>query len=419
MNETLHRVRAVHCDYRSSEEEIYNALKRVTEPLSSSWHRIEKAKRVVIKFNMNKPPEWITYFEGRRRELVDDAVCRAVLRLLKQRTSAELVATDTNTYADDHLMDKDFNYAHILKEFGVRFVDSNLPPFKLYEVPDGGGIFERYYLSECLEGSEIVSISKMKNHVYAGITLCMKNLFGLPPISPPIGRSRSYFHHLIRLPYVLADLGRIADPCLNVVDALTGQWGREWGGEGRICNALIAGDQLTATDACSAYLMGHDPASDWPSSPFRRDRNHLLVAAERGFGTVELKEIDFESEVSSPLAEFDSVELDPPRTVSSWRRTACEQALYYRENRSQLVDRYNGKFIFLQDGEVVWHGTDPSHLVSRRILSGKKKDRAVWLKLVDPEEREGEQFSVYERTLHAISSQRPTQDRSVSRKSGH
>jgi hypothetical protein len=219
-----------------------------------------------------------------------------------------------------------------------------------------------------------------------------------------MGRTRSYFHHLIRLPYVLADLGVIIDPCLNIVDALTGQWGREWGGEGRICNTLIAGDQVTATDACSASLMGHDPASDWPSAPFRRDRNHLLIAAQRGFGTVDLGEIDFESEVSAPLADFDSVQVDPPATVRSWRRSACEQALYYRDHAEQLIDRYRGQFIFLQDGEVVWHGPDPSKLESRRALSGQKKDRALWLKLADPEEREGEQFSVYENNLSLISS---------------
>ena len=56
------------------------------------------------------------------------------------------------------------------------------------------------------------------------------------------------------------------------------------GGEGRICNALMAGDHPVATDACGMTLMGHDPHSDWPTPPFRRDRNHLLIAAKHGFG---------------------------------------------------------------------------------------------------------------------------------------
>ncbi|HEV2126470.1 MAG TPA: DUF362 domain-containing protein, partial [Chloroflexota bacterium] len=231
------------------------------------------------------------------------------------------------------------------------------------------------------------------------VTFCMKNLFGLPPITLPAGRVRSYYHHVIRLSYVLPDLGMILKPCLNIVDALTGQSGREWGGEGRICDALIAGDHVTATDACGTYLMGHDPASDWPTPPFRRDRNHLLLAAQRGFGTVNLEEIDFQSEVQAPLASFDSVESDSPATVASWRRTTCEQGLFYQDHQRKLVDRYRGEFIYLQDGEVVWHGEDPANLGSRRQLSGDKKDRALWLKLVDPEEVEGERFSVYDECL--------------------
>ena len=38
-------------------------------------------------------------------------------------------------------------------------------------------------------------------------------------------------------------------------------------------------------------------------------------------------------------------------------------------------------------------------LPSRRDLAGKSKESAIWLKLVDPEEVEGEHFEVYEREL--------------------
>ena len=403
MLEKRYKVRAARCDYRASEEEVYRTLRRITDPLTRSWEKIEKAKKVVIKFNMMKPHERIIYFHGRRRELVDDAVCRSVLRLLREHTTAQLIATDTNPYTNGYRTPQGFNYEHHLKEFGVEYVDSNLPPFKDYEVPGGGLMFDRYTLSSCFADADaVLSVAKMKNHAFMGITLCTKNLFGLPPMIPPEGRARTYYHHFIRLSYVLPDLALITKPCLNIIDALTGQWGREWGGEGRICNALIAGDHAIATDACGMYLMGHDPKSDWPTPPFKRDRNHILVAAQRGFGTVNLEEIDFESEVAVPLAEFDSVETDPLQTVSSWRRTTCEQGLKYLDRKKGLIDRYRGNFIYMQDGKVVWSGLDPSNLGSRRELSGEKKDSALWLKLVDPEEREGEKFSVYEECLERI-----------------
>ena len=395
-----YKVRASYCNHRVSEEEIYQTLKRTTDPLTKSWQQIEKARQVVIKFNMMKLPERIEYFQGRRRELVDDAFCRATLRLIKEHTTAQLIATDTNPYNNGNIMPTGFNYEHHLKEFDVQFVDSSLPPFGDYEVPNGGLMFNRYTLSRCFEEADaMVSVAKMKNHAFMGITLCTKNLFGLPPIIPPEGRTRSYYHHLVRLSYVLPDLALITNPCLNIIDALTGQSGREWGGEGRICDAMIAGDHPIATDACGMYLMGTDPKSDWPTPPFKRDRNHVLIAAQHGFGTVDLEQIDFESEVEPPLADFDSVETDSLETVRNWRLTTCQQGIAYLENQRQLVDKYRGQFIYMQGGEVVWNGLDPSDLGSRRQLSGTKKDSALWLKLVDPDEHEGEKFSVYERLL--------------------
>jgi hypothetical protein len=94
-----------------------------------------------------------------------------------------------------------------------------------------------------------------------------------------------------------------------------------------------------------------------------------------------------------------SVESDPPERNASLRRTACEQGLFYQERRGQFLDRYAGRFIYLQEGEVVWSGDDASEAAPVHKLSGQKPDHAVWLKLVDPTEREGEQYRVYQQLL--------------------
>lgn len=400
---TDYTVRAAHCDYRASQKEIYDNLCRITEPLERSWKKLQRARKIVIKANMVWPPERITYFKGRRRELVDDAVFRAVLRLLRERTTGKLIVTDTSFRLDTGTPGTDVNMINILDEFGVEYVESNTPPFEIFDVPGGGLMFSRYQLSACFADADaVVSVAKMKTHAFMGITLCLKNLFGLPPL-PPHGRPRSYFHHIIRLSYVLPDLGLVTKPCLNIIDGLTGQSRREWGGEGRICNTLIAGDHVIATDACASWLMGHDPASDWPTPPFKRDQNALLVAAENGFGTVNLDEIDFQTEVQPPVAEFDSDELDTNEMVTSWRRTTCEQALFYRDNPKDIFDNYTGEYVFLQDNKVVWHGSAPGDLGSRRMLSGERKESALWLKFVDQNDPEGEHFGVYEDILKKLS----------------
>jgi len=395
-------VRAVHCDHQANDEAVYEALARVTAPLGRSWEKLAAAKLIALKANVVWPPDNIRMFKGQRQELVADSVFRATLRLLRERTTARLVLVDTTQMYNPESLGQDVYFLPLLDEYGVEYVEFNHPPLKTYDVPGGGLMFQRYLMGAVLsEADAIVSVAKMKNHGFMGVTLCLKNLFGLPTM-PPHGRPRTYFHHVIRLPYILADLGLIARPCLNIVDGLVGQARREWGGEPRVADTLVAGDHVIATDACATQLMGHDPASDWPTPPFRRDRNPLRVAVDHGFGTVDLNEIDFESEVQPPVAEFDSDEVDSPETVANWRRTTCEQGLYYQEHRDELVDRYKGSYLFLQDGVALWNGPDPHNLGSRRGLSGQRKDSALWLKWVDPDEEEGENFEVYSEELRRM-----------------
>lgn len=295
---------------------------------------------------------------------------------------------------------------HVLREFDVTYIDGNVHVVWA-SVPGGGLMFDRYPVTrEFADIDAWVSVQKLKNHAFMGVTLCMKNLFGLMP-TEPLGRPRTYYHHLVRMPYVLADLGRLYNPALNIIDGLVCQAGEEWGKgeEMRIANTLVAGDHVVATDAVGAHLMGHDPAhSDWKAEPFHRDRNALRVAAESGFGTVNLDEMDFVSEVAAPVGDkpFFAKITDSPQIVHSWRKTTAEQGLHYRDHREDFIRRYAGEYILLQMGEVKWHDPSGTAHASRRVLSGDHPEQAMWMKYVDPDEAEGEHFEVYERTLDEI-----------------
>jgi len=399
-----YQVRAVHCDHQAEDEEVYQALLRATLPLGNTWAKLKAAKTIGIKFNQAWEPAEIRYHAGQMQELVSHRVARATLRLLREQTTADITCSEISVFKKDRSNPEpgdNFPLLDILREFDVEFVDGNLAPHKVYKVPGGGQMFRQYLLPQrTADVDTFVSVQKMKNHAFMGITLCLKNLFGLTP-QEPAGRPRQYFHHLVRMPYMLADLGRLFNPALNIIDGLVGQAGREWGGEPFAANCLVAGDHIITTDACGTHLMGHDPAGDWPNQPFLRDRNALLAAAEGGFGTLNLDEIDFQSEVTAPVGKFYTQSTDPFETTVSWRRTTCEQALYYRDNPEKFA-QYAGEYILLQDGEVVWHSEEPTIQRSRRELAGRKKDSAMWLKYVDPDEAEGEHFEVYERTLEQL-----------------
>ena len=300
---------ATHSSHKASRDEIYRKLVEITAPLYRLREKIEKAKRIGVKINMQMRSDDIRRIGDRRQKLVDDDVIWAALRLLRERSDAEIFVFDTSSGSPGERPSDDFNY-------------------------------------------------------------------------------------------VLPDLGLIAKPYLNIIDGLTGQARMEWNGEGRIGDYLIAGDHIIATDACGSRLMDTDPRFDWPTPPFRRDRSP--VAAEHGFGTVDLDEIDFSTEGLEPLvAEFDSAEVGPVEQIAILRQTASEQALFYRDNRDNILDAHAGRYIFLQDGEVIWSGLNPQEAGAVQNVAAGKGDQAVWLKLADPEEREGEQMSVYEKILAA------------------
>ena len=404
-----YRVRAVHCDYRASDEEVYQALKRATAPLDKSWERLRKAKRIAIKFNQDWMPDRLITYEGQRQQLVGDTAARAVLRLLRENTSAELSCVDIGVESIWNNA-KNMEGTHILpvlREFDVPFVDCHLTPVDWVAVPGGGLMFDRYPVPRpVLEADEVVDVQKIKNHAYMGVTLCLKNLFGLMPLTAE-GRPRTYYHHLIRMPYMLADLGKIYKPALNILDGMVTQAGMEWGkGENpRVCNTMVAGDHVIATDTCTTVLMGHDPNADWLTEPFHRDRNAIKIAAQSGFGTIDLDQIDFESEVQAPIGQFFSKEIDPQEMVVSWRKTMAEQGMFYAEHREQLVKEYEGKYILLQMGQVRWADTAGDIRFSRRQLAGDHPEQAMFQKFVSAEEVEGEHFEVYEQTLRDMAAQ--------------
>jgi uncharacterized protein (DUF362 family) len=402
MTAPAYRVRAVHCDHLATEQGVYEALRRATDPLDRSWAKLQRAKRITIKFNQAWAQGKHVYMEGQLQELVSENVMRATLRLLRERTSASITCVEiASGCTDPATFESYIKLLPVLREFDVPILNGDQPPYRVCQVPGDGAMFKQYLLPAAVVDTDaFVSVSKMKNHRFMGVTMCLKNLFGLPPTEPN-GRYRGYFHHFMRLPYVLVDLGRLAQPALNIVDGLVAQAGAEWGGEGRICDRLLAGDNVIATDACGTYLMGHDPHTDWPNEPFGSDRSSLLIGEETGLGTARLEEIDFQSEVQPTVGQFYRGEWIPRPRQICWRRTMSQQALYYRDHRDEFA-QYAGEYIMLQNNKVIWHNQNSNPGQSRHVIAAQNQDSGVWMKYVDPEEAEGEHFEVYERTLRTM-----------------
>lgn len=197
------------------------------------------------------------------------------------------------------------------------------------KVPSGGYVFSSINVNQAYEDTDVmVSLCKLKNHITAGVTLSMKNLFGVTPNAlygdqagteeATAGRgplhNRIGFEHIKlpgikdgitsndptwRVPHIVADVCGARPIHLAVIDGITSLSG----GEGPWCDVnplkmttpgiLVVGLNPVSTDAVGTALMGYpNPRAIRGEKPFHFCDNHLLLAEQAGLGTADLGKID-------------------------------------------------------------------------------------------------------------------------------
>ena len=212
----------------------------------------------------------------------------------------------------------------------VEFEDTrNLGKAKRYsevKVPWGGSLFPAYHLNHSYVDCDVyVSLAKLKNHAIAGVTLGIKNNFGITPpalyshhdpneqatsarmalfhtgeerpadglpqeVDPKSPRRMSY-----RIPRHIVDAIGIRPIDLTIIDGIESCSGGEgpWSSDLALQKPglLLMGRNPVCTDAIGAAVMGYDPTAAPATGPFVGD-NHLALAASMGLGTHNPKEIE-------------------------------------------------------------------------------------------------------------------------------
>ncbi len=217
----------------------------------------------------------------------------------------------------------------------------NLGNYKQYvrlKVPRGGYVYPAYHLNPAFtECDTYVSLSKLKNHWIAGVTMSMKNNFGDTPCSlygsdcGPSGnehptKERGDVLHMgttkapagvdaelhpdsprdpgYRVPRILVDQIGIRPVDLAIVDGVETVRGGEgpWlkGLEKMSPGVIIAGTNPVCVDAVGMAVMSYDVNADRGQSCFIRGDNSLKLAEAAGIGTRDLKRIEM---VGLPIAQ--------------------------------------------------------------------------------------------------------------------
>ena len=213
-----------------------------------------RGRRVVLKPN---------YVEFDPRGVINThprLVEAAVLAFLRLDAAQVIVGEGAGHRRDTEYILDASGLEAVLRERRVRFVDLNLDHVAEVELTTRFTALGRLWLPRTvLEADLLVSMPKLKMHHWAGVTLSMKNLFGIVP-GAIYGWPKNVLHQA-GIPNSIVDINAaLSMPRLAIVDGIVGMEGNgPIQGEARAAGVVVIGDDFPAVDATCARIMGVDP----------------------------------------------------------------------------------------------------------------------------------------------------------------
>ena len=253
----------------SYQADLEQILRTGLETLSFSPSAI-KGKRILIKPNLVEPHAGLEHIN------THPLLVRSVVALFRSMDAAEVIVAEGAGHRKDSLLVlEESGFAEVLFEDRIPFIDLNTGPVQKTANKGGYTKMKDLFLPlQVIHADVLVSLAKMKTHHWAGVTLSMKNLFGIMP-GCVYGWPKNVLHHQ-GIQRSILDINTTVRPHLSIVDGIVGMEG-----DGPIMgtpvqsNVLVMGNNSAAVDATCARVMGIDP-----------EKIPYLKAAKRRIGPI-------------------------------------------------------------------------------------------------------------------------------------
>jgi uncharacterized protein (DUF362 family) len=222
--------------------------------------------KVLIKVNFITDKTWDT------GATTDPIVVEAIIKKLEDLpVKVYVVESDATITNADKAFEKT-GMGEMCERNGVECLNLRHVKDKIeLAIPEGEAL-KSVTVPRLVTESAIISAAKLKTHSETGVTLGMKNMFGLLP------EKFKGKYHLKGISKVLVDINTVLKPALTVVDGFVGMEGSgPVGGDPVQMNLIIAGTDPVATDATACRVMGIDP----------HEIKHIRRAHEKGLGNID------------------------------------------------------------------------------------------------------------------------------------
>jgi uncharacterized protein (DUF362 family) len=249
--------------------------------------RAVQGKSVLLKPNLVEPTVAAPHVN------THPVLVRAVVEVFRRWDAREVfVAEGQGHCRDTAFVLEQSGLEKILDEDRIDFVDLNYDDVFTATNRLGYMKIAKLYLPQSLRRADfIVSLPKMKTHHWAGVTLAMKNFFGVMP-GVCYGWPKNVLHHA-GINQSILDINATVRPHLAIVDGIVGMEGDgPIMGTPKPAHVVVMGTNLPAVDATCARLMGFDPL-----------RIHYLRAASGTLGPIQERHIEQRGEPIASLAQ--------------------------------------------------------------------------------------------------------------------
>lgn len=231
---------------------------RLLEAIRSGWASTRppeiRGRRVLVKPNM------VDVSADRPIHTDPRLVEALILHLVDLGASEIVLAEGTSHNRDSEWLFRRSGYEALAKRTGILLVDLNyddLRPVK--NVNPRATLLRELYLPETVLSADVlISLPKMKTHKLAGITLSLKNMFGVVP-GMKYGWPKNTLHWN-GIPMSICEINGTVKSHYSIVDGVVGMEGHgPIMGSARTAAVLVMGANALAVDATAARVMGVDP----------------------------------------------------------------------------------------------------------------------------------------------------------------
>jgi uncharacterized protein (DUF362 family) len=213
-----------------------------------------RGKRVVLKPNLVE-------YDPRGVINTHPAVIHAAIEAFRKLGAAEVVVAEGPGHRrDNEYLLQGSGLREVIKDTRAPYIDLNYDNLKQVRLPSRLSSLGSLYLPETvLDADLLVSMPKLKTHHWAGVTLSLKNMFGVVPGSV-YGWPKNILHWAGLQECIVDINAALGLPRFNIVDGIVGMEGNgPIQGEAKSCGVLVFGSDPVAVDATAARLMGVDP----------------------------------------------------------------------------------------------------------------------------------------------------------------